>query len=92
DFEAEQVDLENIIAIEQEKYEEKGQETIEDIKSEATENAIASMHESLKDMALQNMVMKKEIEDHQHTLVKLEADNEMLKEEVDALKVSPEIS
>ncbi|XP_033104629.1 uncharacterized protein C20orf96-like [Anneissia japonica] len=92
DFEAEQVDLESVIAIEQEKYEVKGQEAIEDIKAEVTENAISSMHESLKDMALQNMVMKKEIEEHQQTLVKLEGDNEKLKEEVDSLKVSPEIS
>ncbi|XP_071959617.1 uncharacterized protein C20orf96-like [Antedon mediterranea] len=92
EFETEQVDLENIISIEQEKYEVKGQETIEDIKSEATENAIASMHVSLKDMALQNMVMKKEIEEYKENQLKLEEENENLTKEVDALKVSPEIS
>ena len=52
-------ELENIIAIERDKYAEQSKEDLHRLKAAVTEEAIDSMHDSLKDMALQNMVMKK---------------------------------
>lgn len=59
-----QEDLEHIINTELGKYEKERHKNISTITKLATEQAISLMHPSLKDMALQNMVMKKEIEFH----------------------------
>ncbi len=58
-FQDERAELENIITIERDKYADQSAEALHRLKANVTEEAIDSMHESLKDMALQNMVMKK---------------------------------
>ncbi|XP_072024735.1 uncharacterized protein C20orf96-like [Amphiura filiformis] len=89
DFEDEHTELEHIIAIEREKYAEQSAEALHRLKATVTEEAIDSMHESLKDMALQNMVMKKEIDQHLMKGVELEKFNEDLVEELRRLKHDP---
>lgn len=71
--EEDQEELEHITRTELTKYERERQLTQNNITKQVTEEAITMMHPSLKDMALQNMVMKKEIELHkkqQEDLVK----------------------
>ena len=50
-------DLENIISIERDKYAEQSAGDLHHIQANVTEDAIDSMHDSLKDMAMQNLVM-----------------------------------
>ena len=52
-------ELVSITAIEKEKYQEDSAERLHDIKATVTDNAIDSMHSSLKEMAMQNIVMRK---------------------------------
>lgn len=54
-----QEELEHITRTELGKYEREKQMTQNSITKEVTEVAIGMMHPSLKEMALQNMVMKK---------------------------------
>lgn len=54
-----QEELEHITRTELAKYEREKQMTQNHITKEVTEACIEMMHPSLKDMALQNMVMKK---------------------------------
>lgn len=71
--EEDQEELEHITKTELSKYEKERQSTQNLITKDVTEAAIHMMHPSLKDMALQNLVMKKEIELHkkeQEELVK----------------------
>ncbi|XP_002742439.1 uncharacterized protein C20orf96-like isoform X2 [Saccoglossus kowalevskii] len=82
-------ELESIIDIEKEKFAKASRDTDHRIKSEVTEKAIAAMHDSLKDMALQNMVMKKEIEEHKLKVIELEEYNMELEKEVKTLLADP---
>ncbi|XP_077982917.1 uncharacterized protein C20orf96-like isoform X2 [Glandiceps talaboti] len=82
-------ELESIIKIEKEKFDKADQDMEHQIKSDITEKAIGAMHDTLKDMALQNMVMEKEIEEHQRKIVELEEYNKTLEEEVKALLRDP---
>ena len=54
-----QEELEHITRTELSKYEREKQTTQNNITKQVTESAIEMMHPSLKEMALQNMVMKK---------------------------------
>ncbi|XP_048755929.2 uncharacterized protein C20orf96-like [Ostrea edulis] len=84
-----QEDLEHIVFTELEKYEKEQTRSANLITKSITETAIARMHPSLKDMALQNMVMAKEIELHkkeQDGLIKV---NQALEAEVKKLLQDP---
>ncbi|XP_067651516.1 uncharacterized protein C20orf96-like [Haliotis asinina] len=60
----EQEELQHIINTEIGKYHKKRVQVANEITHTVTENAVSMMHPSLKDMALQNLVMQKEIEFH----------------------------
>ncbi|XP_022107530.1 uncharacterized protein C20orf96-like [Acanthaster planci] len=89
EYEAEINDLSSITAIEKEKYHQDSEERLHAIKETVTDNAIDSMHDSLKEMAMQNIVMRKEIEGHHKLLEELEATIGDLTEEVSQLRADP---
>ncbi|KAK7114879.1 uncharacterized protein C20orf96-like [Littorina saxatilis] len=82
-------ELEHIINTELGKYEKERIHTTNDITRVVTEDAVGMMHPSLKDMALQNMVMKKEIEFHTKEQVGLRDATKALEREVDKLLRDP---
>lgn len=84
-----QEDLEHIIYTELSKYEKDRSKRSQAITKEITEKAISMMHPSLKDMALQNMVMLKEIEIHRKNQEELKQQNKILELEVQALLRDP---
>ncbi|XP_060081283.1 uncharacterized protein C20orf96-like [Ylistrum balloti] len=84
-----QEDLEHIIYTELSKYEKERNKNINETTKEMTETAISMMHPSLKDMALQNMVMKKEIEMNKQVQEDLLHDNQLLEAEVERLLKDP---
>ncbi|XP_069112435.1 uncharacterized protein C20orf96-like isoform X2 [Argopecten irradians] len=84
-----QEDLEHIIYTELSKYEKERTKNISETTKEMTETAISMMHPSLKDMALQNMVMKKEIEMNKQVQEDLLHDNQLLEAEVERLLKDP---
>ncbi|XP_076449930.1 uncharacterized protein C20orf96-like [Babylonia areolata] len=82
-------ELEHIINTELGKYDKQRIRITNDMTRDVTERAVAMMHPSLKDMALQNMVMKKEIEFHKKEQVSLRESNRVLENEVDQLLRDP---
>ncbi|XP_022341585.1 uncharacterized protein C20orf96-like [Crassostrea virginica] len=84
-----QEDLEHIVFTELEKYEKEQTRTANLITKSITEKAIARMHPSLKDMALQNLVMEKEIEVHKKEQEGLIRVNQALEAEVKKLLHDP---
>ncbi|XP_052063520.1 uncharacterized protein C20orf96-like [Mytilus californianus] len=84
-----QEDLEHIIYTELSKYEKDRSKRSQAITKEITEKAISMMHPSLKDMALQNMVMSKEIEIHRKNQEQLKQENRQIEEEVQRLLRDP---
>lgn len=82
-------ELEHIVNTELGKYEKERVRITNDITRNVTEEAVAMMHPSLKDMALQNMVMKKEIEFHTKEQITLQEANKQLEAEVDRLLRHP---
>lgn len=88
-YEEELNDLENIISIERDKYAEQSAGDLHHIQANVTEDAIDSMHDSLKDMAMQNLVMNGEIDQHLVKGIELEQYNKELKEELARLKKDP---
>merc|ERR1719242_2203679 len=84
-----QEELEHIINTELGKYDKERIRLTNDITKKVIEEAVAMMHPSLKDMALQNMVMKKEIEFHKLSQEEMVKTNDALQEEVDQLLRDP---
>uniref|UniRef100_K1QUJ5 Uncharacterized protein C20orf96 n=1 Tax=Magallana gigas TaxID=29159 RepID=K1QUJ5_MAGGI len=84
-----QEDLEHIVFTELEKYEKEQTRTANSITKSITERAISRMHPSLKDMALQNLVMAKEIEVHKKEQEGLIRVNQALEAEVKKLLRDP---
>ncbi|XP_063441161.1 uncharacterized protein C20orf96-like [Mytilus trossulus] len=84
-----QEDLEHIIYTELSKYEKDRSKRSQAITKEITEKAISMMHPSLKDMALQNMVMSKEIEIHRKNQEQLKQENRQIEQEVQRLLRDP---
>lgn len=84
-----QEDLEHIVFTELEKYEKEQTRTANSITKSITERAISRMHPSLKDMALQNLVMTKEIEVHKKEQEGLIRVNQALEAEVKKLLRDP---
>ncbi|KAL8575896.1 hypothetical protein ACOMHN_027294 [Nucella lapillus] len=82
-------ELEHIINTELGKYDKERIRVTNDMTRDVTERAVMMMHPSLKDMALQNMVMKKEIEFHTKEQVSLRESNGALEGEVDKLLRDP---
>ncbi|XP_059139551.1 uncharacterized protein C20orf96-like isoform X2 [Physella acuta] len=82
-------ELEHIINTELGKYEKDSVRRCNEITRRVTNESIALMHPSLKDMALQNLVMKKEIEFHKKEQEELRATNQQLQEEVERLLKNP---
>lgn len=82
-------ELDHIINMEIGKYEKERVRVTNDITRNVTEEAVGVMHPSLKDMALQNLVMKKEIEFHQKEQVALRETNCGLEMEIDKLLRDP---
>ncbi|XP_033625936.1 uncharacterized protein C20orf96-like [Asterias rubens] len=89
EYEEEITELVSITAIEKEKYQEDSAERLHDIKATVTDNAIDSMHSSLKEMAMQNIVMRKEIEEHERLLEELVLTNKELTVEVKEMQHDP---
>lgn len=87
--EEDQDELEHIIRTELGKYEREKQTTQNIITKDVTESAIEMMHPSLKDMALQNMVMKKEMELHKKQQEELVRENTELERTVEQLLKDP---
>ncbi|XP_005102637.1 uncharacterized protein C20orf96 [Aplysia californica] len=84
-----QEELEHIINTELGKYDKERIRLTNDITRQVTEEAVAMMHPSLKDMALQNLVMKKEIDFHKLGQEELARSNEVLEEEIQRLLRDP---
>lgn len=84
-----QEELEHIINNELGKYDKERIRLTNDITRKVTEESVAMMHPSLKDMALQNLVMKKEIEFHTQEQEELALANQALEEEVNTLLRDP---
>ncbi|CAL1532363.1 unnamed protein product [Lymnaea stagnalis] len=82
-------ELEHIINTELGKYEKERIRLSNDITCRVTEESLGMMHPSLKDTALQNLVMKKEIEFHQKQHEDLGFTNQQLENEVSALLKNP---
>lgn len=87
--EEDQEELEHITRTELSKYEREKQTTQNNITKQVTESAIEMMHPSLKEMALQNMVMKKEIELHKKQQEELLRSNAELGRSVKQLLQDP---
>lgn len=87
--EEDQDELEHITRTELAKYEKEKQTVQNEITKSVTEKAIDMMHPSLKDMALQNMVMKKEIELHQKEQEELLKSNIELEQSVRSMLRDP---
>ncbi|XP_064640391.1 uncharacterized protein C20orf96-like isoform X2 [Lineus longissimus] len=87
--EDEEDELEHIIGTELGKIHKERKKVREDITSKVTEVSIGKMHQSLKDMALQNMVMEKEIEFHTNQIKELKAINRHLEKTVEAARNDP---
>ncbi|KAL4235076.1 hypothetical protein ACF0H5_006714 [Mactra antiquata] len=87
--EEDQEELEHITRTELGKYEREKQSVQNHITKEVTEAAIQMMHPSLKEMALQNMVMKKEIELHKKQQEDLVRTNTELERSVNILLRDP---
>ncbi|XP_038044528.1 uncharacterized protein C20orf96-like isoform X1 [Patiria miniata] len=92
EYEAEINNLISITAIEKDKYYQESEERLHGIKETVTDNAIDSMHDSLKEMAMQNIVMRKEIEGHNGLLEELESTIQDLTQQVSQLRVDPKTS
>lgn len=88
--EEDQEELEHITRTELAKYEREKQMTQNHITKEVTEACIEMMHPSLKDMALQNMVMKKEMELHKRQQEELIRVNTELERTVKQLLQDPQ--
>lgn len=84
-----QEELEHIINTELSKYDKERIQLTNYITKKVTEEAVALMHPSLKDMALQNIVMGKEIEFHRAQQVDLKNVNVELEEEIKKLLRHP---
>ncbi|XP_052815257.1 uncharacterized protein C20orf96-like [Mya arenaria] len=87
--EEDQEELEHITRTELSKYERERQSVQNTITKQVTEGAIQMMHPSLKDMALQNMVMKKEIELHKKQQEEIQKQNAELEKYVHDLLRDP---
>ncbi|KAH3774489.1 uncharacterized protein C20orf96-like [Dreissena polymorpha] len=88
-YDEDQEELEHITRTELSKYEKEKQMTQNKITKQVTESAIEMMHPSLKDMALQNMVMEKEIELHKKQQEELQKQNSELEKTVKDLLRDP---
>ncbi|XP_064611549.1 uncharacterized protein C20orf96-like [Liolophura sinensis] len=82
-------ELEHIIKTEIDKYTKKQNKSIQEITEQVTEEAINNMHPSLKNMAVQNAVMKKEVEFHRREKEDLERATMELTAEVNKLLFDP---
>ncbi|ESO95393.1 hypothetical protein LOTGIDRAFT_178346 [Lottia gigantea] len=78
-------ELEHIVNTELGKYEKNQTKVTNEVTRNVTEKAVKMMHPSLKDMALQNMVMLKEMEFHKQEQEELEEKSAKLQEEVQKL-------
>ncbi|XP_045192365.2 uncharacterized protein C20orf96-like [Mercenaria mercenaria] len=87
--EEDQEELEHITRTELSKYEREKQMTQNSITKQVTESCIEMMHPSLKEMALQNMVMKKEIVLHKKQQEELLRSNAELEKSVKQLLQDP---
>ncbi|WAR12242.1 hypothetical protein MAR_026422 [Mya arenaria] len=88
-YKEDQEELEHITRTELSKYERERQSVQNTITKQVTEGAIQMMHPSLKDMALQNMVMKKEIELHKKQQEEIQKQNAELEKYVHDLLRDP---
>ncbi|XP_072169243.1 uncharacterized protein C20orf96-like [Diadema setosum] len=89
EFKAEQEELEKIIQVETDKYSKHRDDRLLEIRAEATDKAQDLMQEGVKDMALQNVIMKREIEEHIEENGELDVYIRELTEEVQGLSVDP---
>ncbi|XP_050388734.1 uncharacterized protein C20orf96 [Patella vulgata] len=81
-----QDELQHIINTEEGKYEKSREQESNEITRNVTDSAVKMMHQSLKDMAFQNMVMEKEILIHSSQEEGLQQRTAKLQAEIDALR------
>ncbi|KAK0061823.1 myosin heavy chain [Biomphalaria pfeifferi] len=86
---ADQEELEHIIKTELGKYERERIKVSNNIIYKVIVESVALMHPSIKDTALQNVVMKKEIEFHQKHHEEITQVNKQLEREIEYLLKSP---
>ncbi|XP_030831368.1 myosin-11 [Strongylocentrotus purpuratus] len=89
EFKAEQDELDKIIQVETSKYTTRRDDRLREIQSQATDFAQDLMQEGVKDMAIHNITMKKEIEGHIEENEALETIIQHLKEDVKSMSTDP---
>ncbi|XP_032218426.2 uncharacterized protein C20orf96 [Nematostella vectensis] len=90
-FKEELEELQAVIDTETSKFSEGRRIAKDTIKANITEETIQSMNKNIQDMALQNMIMKKEIEIHKKEVELVEKHNEEMENEISQLLESPEL-
>jgi len=81
-FKEELEDLQAVVDAERDKFSQQGRTVQREITTQVTEDTINAMGDDIKEMALQNMIMKKEVEIHRNEVKLLETNNAKLEAEI----------
>ncbi|CAH3195014.1 unnamed protein product [Porites evermanni] len=81
-FKEELEELQAVVDAEREKFSHQRKSVQREITTRVTEDTINAMGDDIKEMALQNMIMKKEVEIHRNEVKLLEANNTKLEAEI----------
>jgi len=81
-FKEELEDLQAVVDAERDKFSQQGRTVQREITTQVTEDAINAMGDDIKEIALQNMIMKKEVEIHRNEVKLLETNNAKLEAEI----------
>ncbi|KAM7441247.1 hypothetical protein ABFA07_009654 [Porites harrisoni] len=81
-FKEELEELQAVVDAEREKFSHQRKTVQREITTRVTEDTINAMGDDIKEMALQNMIMKKEVEIHRNEVKLLEANNTKLEAEI----------
>lgn len=85
----ENIELKRIIKMETEKYQQNQTKDIQDIKEDAINNVMDTLQDGLKEMALQNITMKKEMEEHSEETANIIKMIPCLEKDIKDLKLDP---
>ncbi|KAL9975415.1 hypothetical protein ACROYT_G012576 [Oculina patagonica] len=81
-FKEELEELQAVVDAERDKFSQHRKTVQREVTTKVTEDTINAMGEDIKEMALQNMIMKKEVEIHQNEVKSLEKNNAKLEAEI----------
>ncbi|XP_068692298.1 uncharacterized protein C20orf96-like [Montipora foliosa] len=81
-FKEELDELQAVVDAERDKFSQKNKSVQHEITTKVTEETINAMGDDVKEMALQNMIMKKEVEIHRNEVKLLERNNNKLEVEI----------